>query len=801
MLISGFWPLLISLYIAITALPNVTFAQTRLDWLRLFAPGGVTDCELNDVYPLLDNGILLCGRAVINQHNKTWVIKTDRNGDTTWTAIIGGEQTDAIAYSCIELDDGDLAIGGFTDNVENDIRQFAATKLAADGQFEWTRCYEPGGGDQHRYGCCQAIIELKSGNLLMAGLVSTRSNGAGDRDGFLVKTDQAGGPIWIRSYGDANHWESFYGLRETDNGYFIAGRLGIDDGNTGGLNDYWALKVDEDGEMVWNRTYGGQGNQTLTSMVTTRDGGMLLAGWTGSVAINDNILLVRIDNNGNADWERTIDMEGDLVDGRMRRENIASVARLSSGNFAVVGSIGLTRNQVWSQYALSFSVSVGGNEIWRRVDRQIANEANQLWFRSVVEGLDEGIFAVGQATINNEAKGILFKITVLPQEPQIVTTIPDTFNLAVLLGDSIRFVVSAIDFQEDSISYSWLSGQELLSNDSTFSRVFSQLGVDTITCVVSDGVYSTFIRWSVVVRDLFIASYSPDTLSLFLRRGTSQTFSLDTVRAVEGDPLQYQWTLTNLDNFEREETGTEASATIEFLRSGNYQMEGLAYRGESSDNVIWTIAVRSAILDFWPRELRLSVPPDSSGAFGVIPFNPESDSLIYRWEVDGDSVGSDSTVTLRFARDDRWIGNPPHLVSAIVMDGVEGDTIRWEVTVLDPNATPPTPPSIEGGESPTTFGITSVSPNPFNNSTTIHFTVPFGSESAQSAKSAVRLTVHDLTGREVARLVDERAQQSPPSRGGPYAVTFDGRELPAGVYLVRLDSRGIKQTVKVVLVR
>ena len=108
---------------------------------------------------------------------------------------------------------------------------------------------------------------------------------------------------------------------------------------------------------------------------------------------------------------------------------------------------------------------------------------------------------------------------------------------------------------------------------------------------------------------------------------------------------------------------------------------------------------------------------------------------------------------------------------------------------------PPSPPSIEGGEVPATFGIESVSPNPFNNSTTVCFTVPFGSESAQSAKSAVRLTLHDLTGREVQRLVDDRLAP------GGYSLSLNGSNFSPGLYFLRLRIAEQQSTQKLVLLK
>ena len=87
----------------------------------------------------------------------------------------------------------------------------------------------------------------------------------------------------------------------------------------------------------------------------------------------------------------------------------------------------------------------------------------------------------------------------------------------------------------------------------------------------------------------------------------------------------------------------------------------------------------------------------------------------------------------------------------------------------------------------TEFKLQANYPNPFNPSTEIRFNLPRASE--------VRLTVHDLLGRKVATLVDERLP------AGSQTVTFDAGNLSSGVYLYRLQADGYSETRKMLLVK
>ena len=78
-------------------------------------------------------------------------------------------------------------------------------------------------------------------------------------------------------------------------------------------------------------------------------------------------------------------------------------------------------------------------------------------------------------------------------------------------------------------------------------------------------------------------------------------------------------------------------------------------------------------------------------------------------------------------------------------------------------------------------------PNPFTNRTTLQFTLP--------TPSHAQLSIYDVLGREIERLMDQ------PGVAGTHAVTFDGSNLPPGVYYARLETASVQLTKKLVIVR
>ena len=90
-------------------------------------------------------------------------------------------------------------------------------------------------------------------------------------------------------------------------------------------------------------------------------------------------------------------------------------------------------------------------------------------------------------------------------------------------------------------------------------------------------------------------------------------------------------------------------------------------------------------------------------------------------------------------------------------------------------------------EVPSEYVLEGNHPNPFNPSTEIRFDLP--------EPSAVRLVVYDVTGREVARLVDQ------PMGAGTHAVTWDASGLPSGTYLYRLTAGAFTETKAMTLLK
>src|SRR6187397_2897138 len=106
----------------------------------------------------------------------------------------------------------------------------------------------------------------------------------------------------------------------SDNGFILGGRSqssisGDKTEDNKGLHDYWVVKLDANGNKLWDKTFGGSADDFLQSVKQTIDGGFILGGWSLSTISGDktenskgesDYWVVKIDVNGNKIWDRTI---------------------------------------------------------------------------------------------------------------------------------------------------------------------------------------------------------------------------------------------------------------------------------------------------------------------------------------------------------------------------------------------------------------------------------------------------------------------------------------------------------------
>jgi len=206
-----------------------------------------------------------------------------------WDKHLGGIVWDEI-YSIIQTKDGGFIAAGNAWSKGAGRGDVYVVKLDRRGYLVWNKTF--GGSD---YDEARSIIQTDDGGYAVAGF--TVSEDTGDRDIWVIKLDKEGNKIWDKTPGGTSEdWANSI-IQTKDRGYMVAGwtsSMGA------GKTDVWIIKLNKRGDLVWDETFGGSEDDEAHSIVQTDDGGYAVAGWTESKgAGNSDVWIIKLDENGN----------------------------------------------------------------------------------------------------------------------------------------------------------------------------------------------------------------------------------------------------------------------------------------------------------------------------------------------------------------------------------------------------------------------------------------------------------------------------------------------------------------------
>lgn len=215
---------------------------------------------------------------------------------------------------------------------------------------EWNITF---GGD--RYDVFFVVKETSDGGFISLGGIDAESWDIGG-DCLLVKTDKTGNIIWNKKFGGSNT-DNGHGIIQTnDGGYIISA---ITESYGAGSMDAWAIKTDSAGNEEWNNTFGGNSYDLIEKSIEyTSDGGYLLVGSTYSFGTSNSLdgWLIKIDENGNELWNKTY--------GTKNKEHLWEVQKTSDEGYVMIGYVHNTTTQRRDAWVVK--TDEDGNEQWNK---------------------------------------------------------------------------------------------------------------------------------------------------------------------------------------------------------------------------------------------------------------------------------------------------------------------------------------------------------------------------------------------------------------------------------------------------
>lgn len=296
-----------------------------------------------------------------------WVLKTDAQGATQWSKTYGGSGDDE-GTSVEKTNDGGYIISATTRSSDGDVMSGNAGfndmwvfKISSSGTLLWEKTYGYAGND-----VAYKVITTSDGGYLLLGVLDVTASG-GEGNVGRASGNHAGGDYWVlklNSIGE-RQWSRYYGGTFTDTaydavetptgGYIITGSSDsqdVDITSNIGAYDYWILNIDENGDIIWRKNFGGSEIDLVYAMTKTLDGNYLIVGDTRSKDINVENLIgnadvwaVKFNNSGSILWAKTY--------GGTQFESARDVVALTDGTFAIAASSRSSDVNLTSNYGVN----------------------------------------------------------------------------------------------------------------------------------------------------------------------------------------------------------------------------------------------------------------------------------------------------------------------------------------------------------------------------------------------------------------------------------------------------------------
>ncbi|MBD3581323.1 T9SS type A sorting domain-containing protein [Flavobacterium selenitireducens] len=388
-----------------------------IQWEKSY--GGKHADYLFDAVPTADYGFILAGSSLSDKTgNKTsvnkgnldyWVWKMDEHGELVWQKSFGGSGIDLLQSIKLTTDGGFLLAGTSNSPKSDDKKEdckgdndYWVIKLDAGGGEQWQRTIGGFGSD-----VLISAIQTKDGGVLLGGTSSSDANGdksaksKGATDIWLVRLDNSGIIKWQRTYGGRHEDELRSMIQSVDGGFLLgaysfSSESGDKISKCNGAGDFWILKLDDAGEMVWQKTYGGAKDDQLKVVIQTSDGHYIAAGNSVSGSgfskatssrHGSDFWVIKMDVDGNGLWQESYNFG--------KYDILTSVIENNDGTLLIGGHAKSEPNRASDPEGtndyIALKIKADGTEIWNKT---FGSDGEDILYK-LIETRDGGYLLAG----------------------------------------------------------------------------------------------------------------------------------------------------------------------------------------------------------------------------------------------------------------------------------------------------------------------------------------------------------------------------------------------------------------------
>ena len=424
------------LFVATVFSATLATAQHRPTKLWDATFGGNDSEFMSEIQLTTDKGFIICGNSTsgisgdkteakkgLSGYNDFWIVKTDSLGVKIWDKTFGGQYSD-FSRTIIQTSDGGYLAGGYSDSDTTGDKSklcwggkdYWVIKISANGVKEWDATFGGSRDDE-----LTAIVETPDGGFLLGGHSDSRITGDKTQDNrdlnalrtdfWIVKITSTGTKVWDATYGSNSHDKLMHIVKSRTGGYLLLGDSYSDPGfektaSLKGVNDYWAVKINEAGVKQWDASYGGNDLEVFNTATQTADGGYIIGGGSRSgIGADksqscrgfDDSWLVKVDSMGIIQWERTFGGDAsEYCNAIIQNADGSYIFSTNSGSNA-----GYEKSQAkmgWYDYWV-VKLDASGNKIWDGIYG--SDDADYLF--SMTQSHDYGLVLAGHSAGNISA--------------------------------------------------------------------------------------------------------------------------------------------------------------------------------------------------------------------------------------------------------------------------------------------------------------------------------------------------------------------------------------------------------------
>ncbi len=347
-----------------------------------------------------------CGYHYDGEKNCNILVKKyDQNGTEIWSKMWDNSNWD-YANSIYLTQNNDILITGFTTKPDEQ-QNIPILKYNENGDLLWESIV---GGEKPETG--NSVIQASNGKIYVCG--TTESYGHGEDDIYLVCIDQQGNFLWQQTYGGGAS-DMGKDIIETQDGNLLLL------GNTGsfgaGNRDVYLIKVDYDGNQLWTKTYGTEDYQDATTLTETSDRSILITGCTDVLNIDlMDALVIKTDPEGNQLWNRRFESTDDFYDfGK-------DIIELSTGDYMVSGYTKYIADR--KNRGFAFITDQNGNQLW---EKEYGNGESQ-WIFSLIQKADNMISFCGHKKSGQHSPYVPWAFSIYNPVTGILSNLQGTIN-------------------------------------------------------------------------------------------------------------------------------------------------------------------------------------------------------------------------------------------------------------------------------------------------------------------------------------------------------------------------------------